>query len=135
MESVTPAFLTRLRDRFTRLTHDQRDRVVTVDGNEMVDGRACTLSRIRTYGGVIGKRRGGVDQHGAPARKSGGAEIGGVRTVEMIRPSRRRSARSLTIRRREDHLPVPNHRLCVLTGKKPPESLTEANNQVNQLFG
>lgn len=23
----------------------------------------------------------------------------------------------------------------VLTGKKPPESLTEANNQVNQLFG
>jgi hypothetical protein len=23
----------------------------------------------------------------------------------------------------------------VLTGKSPPESLTEANNQVNQLFG
>jgi hypothetical protein len=46
-------------------------------GDEMVDEDPCTLSAVRTHGGIAGKKRGTVDQHNRPSRKRAGPETGG----------------------------------------------------------
>jgi hypothetical protein len=46
-------------------------------GDEMVGENACTLSAVRTHGGVARKRHGAVDQHNWASGKCAGPETGG----------------------------------------------------------
>jgi hypothetical protein len=49
LESIAPSSFARLWNRFARFTDDQRDRLVTVNGDEMLDKIACTLPGARAY--------------------------------------------------------------------------------------
>ncbi len=57
LESVAPTLFARVWNRLGRLANDQCDRLMAMDGDEMVDENACALPRVGTYSGVAGKGR------------------------------------------------------------------------------
>ena len=74
LERVAPPSLARICARLVAC--DQRDRLVAMHGDEMVDEKPCTLPAVRAHGGVPGKRRGAVDQHNRASGECDGTETG-----------------------------------------------------------
>ena len=54
LESIAPSSFARVWNRLARFTHDQRDRLMTVNGDEMIDKCPGTLPRVWSHSGRPG---------------------------------------------------------------------------------